>query len=206
VTEHGWPGPDWADDQADDQHGSGHPDHGWADPHPADAHPAGPAWSGPDNHWPDPGHDPQAGEQAAGEQTAGYQWPGHDTAPHDTAPQETLAPGGAAADTAGSGMGHAGADPDALHDPGAPEPGDGFPPPVDVGALPQPVDGFPWADPGTLGDVPVPDRGAPGAADPAGLAAYAAQDLDPGHDPWDQLAASDDPATAALARFWRPAG
>jgi hypothetical protein len=77
-----------------------------------------------------------------------------------------------------------------------------FPPALDVD-LPEPVDGFPWIDTATLG-----------AGDPAGfvppvepvtaeeLAAYAGVEIPPGADPWAVLAASDDPATAALARWW----
>jgi hypothetical protein len=98
-----------------------------------------------------------------------------------------------------------GADPDAV-----PEPDAGgaevFPPMVDVGPLPEPVDGFPWIDTGSLGIVdpaaaPVSAVDDPG---PQELAGYAAADLPPAQDPWDALAASDDPATAALARFYRP--
>jgi hypothetical protein len=80
-----------------------------------------------------------------------------------------------------------------------------FPPSLDVGELPEPVDGFPWIDTGTLG-----------AADPSGfttpveavradeLAAYAGVDLPEGADPWTVLAADEDPATSALARWWTP--
>ncbi|MBO3738541.1 hypothetical protein [Actinoplanes flavus] len=78
-----------------------------------------------------------------------------------------------------------------------------FPPTLDIGDLPEPVDGFPWVDSATLG-----------AADPAGftppvepvtageLAAYAGVEIPPGADPWTFLASSDDPATAALAQWW----
>ncbi|GIE28188.1 hypothetical protein Ait01nite_012330 [Actinoplanes italicus] len=77
-----------------------------------------------------------------------------------------------------------------------------FPPALDVD-LPEPVDGFPWIDTTTLG-----------TADPTGflppvehvtadeLAAYAGIDIPEGADPWTVLAASDDPATAALAKWW----
>ncbi|MDI6105063.1 hypothetical protein QLQ12_41415 [Actinoplanes sp. NEAU-A12] len=77
-----------------------------------------------------------------------------------------------------------------------------FPPALDVD-LPEPVDGFPWIDTATLG-----------AGDTAGfvppvepvtaedLAAYAGVEIPPGADPWTVLAASEDPATAALARWW----
>ncbi|GIE78808.1 hypothetical protein Aph02nite_47580 [Actinoplanes philippinensis] len=77
-----------------------------------------------------------------------------------------------------------------------------FPPALEVD-LPEPIDGFPWTDPATLG-----------AADPTGflppvenvtpqeLAAYAGIEIPDGADPWAVLAASDDPATAALAKWW----
>ncbi len=97
-----------------------------------------------------------------------------------------------------------GADPDAVAEPA--DPPAVFPPALDVGPLPEPVDGFPWIDTGSLGAAGL----AAAAAEPAGaptaqdLAAYAAADLPPGVDPWAALEASDDPATAALARFYRP--
>jgi len=81
---------------------------------------------------------------------------------------------------------------------------DPFPPAVDVGALPEPVDGFPWIDTGSLGPVTVAADPPLPAPEPAELAGYAAAELPPAQDPWAALAASDDPATAALARFWRP--
>lgn len=85
----------------------------------------------------------------------------------------------------------------------APEPV--FPPPVEVGELPEPVDGFPWIDPGSLGTHEIAaalhDDGTE-TPQPAELAEYAATDLPPGADPWAVLADSDDPATAALAKWW----
>ena len=77
-----------------------------------------------------------------------------------------------------------------------------FPPVLDVD-LPEPVDGFPWIDTATLGAgdttgfVPPVE---PVTAEE--LAAYAGVEIPPGADPWTVLAASDDPATAALARWW----
>jgi hypothetical protein len=99
-------------------------------------------------------------------------------------------------------LGPVGADPDAVADahPGA----DVFPPPVHVGELPEPVDGFPWIDTGSLGVVTAETPAATNDVDSADLAAYAETDLPPGVDPWAALAASDDPATAALAKFWAP--
>jgi hypothetical protein len=79
-----------------------------------------------------------------------------------------------------------------------------FPPAVDVGALPEPVDGFPWIDTGSLGMVDPAALHTAGTepVDPQDLADYAATELPPGADPWATLAGSDDPATAALARWW----
>jgi hypothetical protein len=86
----------------------------------------------------------------------------------------------------------------------ADDPVDVFPPALEVD-LPEPVDGFPWIDTGSLGLV---DAGVVTAADhpvqPAELAEYAETDLPPAVDPWAALADSDDPATAALARWWAP--
>jgi hypothetical protein len=97
-----------------------------------------------------------------------------------------------------------GADPDAQPD------YDGtdtvFPPTVDVGPLPEPVDGFPWIDTGSLGVVdPAALHDTAGQhepVDPHELAEYAGTDLPPGVDPWAALADSEDPATSALARWW----
>jgi len=79
-----------------------------------------------------------------------------------------------------------------------------FPPAVDVGDLPEPVDGFPWIDTGSLGVADIHaalDTTEP--VHPAELAEYNATDLPPGDDPWAALADSDDPATAALAKWWQ---
>ena len=78
---------------------------------------------------------------------------------------------------------------------------DVFPPPLDVGELPEPVDGFPWIDTTALGGADMPaDHLDP--VRPAELAEYAGQDIAPGADGWQTLKDSDDPATAALARWW----
>jgi len=79
-----------------------------------------------------------------------------------------------------------------------------FPPSVDVGELPEPVDGFPWIDTGSLGVADI--HAALDTTDPvhpAELADYNATELPPGQDPWAALADSDDPATAALAKWWQ---
>ena len=74
------------------------------------------------------------------------------------------------------------------------------------------LDGFPWIDTGSLGlyhsGLVDPSAAAdPAAAEPVpaeDLAAYAAEDLPPGADPWAALADSEDPATSTLARWWTP--
>lgn len=74
-----------------------------------------------------------------------------------------------------------------------------FPPPLVFDGLPEPVDGYPWADADLLSDTVV---GAPPVADDvptvAQVAGYAGSDAT--H--WQTLAGDPDPATAALARFW----
>jgi hypothetical protein len=83
-----------------------------------------------------------------------------------------------------------------------------FPEPLDLGAPPEPVDGFPWTDPATLGhpDAALPDPAAAvsGTPDATDLFAYAGEDAPAGGGGWTALAASPDPATSALARFWAP--
>ncbi|MEV4346695.1 hypothetical protein AB0J83_19720 [Actinoplanes sp. NPDC049596] len=86
----------------------------------------------------------------------------------------------------------------------AEDPLDVFPPQVDVGELPEPVDGFPWIDTGSLGVVPaeaLAEHTEP--VRPEELAEYAGEQLPPGADPWAALAESEDPATSALARWWQ---
>ena len=97
-----------------------------------------------------------------------------------------------------------GADPDALPEPDAAEAVTSFPPLLDVGPLPEPVDGFPWIDTGSLGlvDPSVVHAAAHAQILPQDLADYAGQELPPGQDPWAALADSDDPATSALAKWW----
>jgi hypothetical protein len=99
-----------------------------------------------------------------------------------------------------------GADPDALPEPDTAEAVTVFPPVLDVGPLPEPVDGFPWIDTGSLGvlDPAAVHAAVPTDADvsPQDLADYAGTELPPGADPWTALAGSDDPATSALAKWW----
>jgi hypothetical protein len=200
VSEHGWPG--WADEPA----GPG-PEH--PDPHDGDQpgdELRSPDWAG-DEAW-DPAQDTPDGDPAAAavsydDAPAGY---ADDTA--DASPGAPGADDGAPYPQGvdGGPLGPVGADPDAVAEPGA-DPDPPFPPAVDVGELPEPVDGFPWIDTGTLGvvaaDMIAEAAGGPyPAVDPADLAAYAQEDLPPAVDPWAALAASDDPATSTLARFW----
>ncbi|MEH1126702.1 hypothetical protein [Micromonospora sp. CPCC 206061] len=79
-----------------------------------------------------------------------------------------------------------------------------FPPALDLDPPPEPVDGYPWADPTTLGEAPLADPVAANnaAPDPNDLASYAAEDIPAGADPWTALTASEDPATSSLARWW----
>ncbi|MBU2665506.1 hypothetical protein KOI35_18520 [Actinoplanes bogorensis] len=84
------------------------------------------------------------------------------------------------------------------------DPLDVFPPTVDVGDLPEPVDGFPWIDTGSLGVVHAGiDDQTPLPVRPEELAEYAGVDLPDAQDPWAALADSEDPATSTLARWWQ---
>jgi hypothetical protein len=76
-----------------------------------------------------------------------------------------------------------------------------FPPELDLPDLPEPVDGWPWVDGALLGG-PGEYRLELADPTPAELAAYAGED---GAD-WAALRAAEDPATAALARFWSGRG
>ena len=202
-------GPEHLGDLGEHDHLGGYEDH--------DGYPG--ATSGMD-HGPDllhesgdydlPGHDGDAGHD-----------PGHDPAGHDDAdPGHDVDPHGHGhydgPDEQPAAVEHVvGADPDLPgdHDPGAHggwHDGD-FPPPLDLDARPEPADGYPWADPDTLGDPGTPDVEHAGlpleAAAPAGdLYAYAGLDAAPaGVNPWSLLLGSDDPATSTLARWWGPA-
>ncbi|MBL7257817.1 hypothetical protein [Paractinoplanes lichenicola] len=86
----------------------------------------------------------------------------------------------------------------------ADDPLDVFPPAVDVGELPEPVDGFPWIDTGSLGVVPAAALAeTPEPVRAEELAEYAGVDLPPAQDPWAALADAEDPATSTLARWWQ---
>ena len=97
------------------------------------------------------------------------------------------------------------AEPDA-DEPAAAEPvaeaeADVFPPAVDVGELPEPVDGFPWVDAATLGAAGTDNAGWTPPVEPveaAELAEYAGSEAAT----FTELADAEDPATATLARWW----
>src|SRR5947207_5792202 len=114
----------------------------------------------------------------------------HEAADYDAAPDHVV-----------------GLDPDVPPDPDTGWHDSDFPPPLDLDVRPEPADGYPWADPDTLGDPGHgygldADHGVSGSAPPGDLYAYAGIDAPPpGLDPWGHLLASDDPATGALARF-----
>ncbi|GAB1640426.1 hypothetical protein [Krasilnikovia sp. MM14-A1259] len=204
MSDHLWP--DFPDDP-------GHHDPGLPGEHHDDAglpdvfdpgfdHGHDSGWGLDDGHDHDPGYDDahDLGHDPGHEHHAGHD---HDTAApepgdHHDAGQENVDP---PADP--HLLGHVGTDPDAWDDTGA-DPAGVFPPALDVGPLPEPVDGFPWIDTGSLGLVdPAAVHLPVEHPDAAGLAAYAGADLPPGADPWQALADSDDPATSALARWWR---
>jgi hypothetical protein len=105
-----------------------------------------------------------------------------------------------------------GADPD-LPAEGGGDWGPQFPPSLELEHVPDPVDGYPWSDPGALGGGD-PDAARAGwdaaagwsAPAPAELADYAGAEVPSGGDPWAALLGSDDPATSSLARWWAPGG
>ncbi|GIE98766.1 hypothetical protein Ari01nite_62310 [Paractinoplanes rishiriensis] len=136
---------------------------------------SGPTGSGPTGHG------------AWGEDSAEPHATGHDATDHD----ESVPPDYSAAALDLS------ADPDSAVDV--------FPAAVDVGQLPEPVDGFPWIDSGSLGLADIAaavEQAELDPVQPGELAEYAAAELAPGVDPWAELADSDDPATSNLARWW----
>ncbi|GIG56385.1 hypothetical protein Lfu02_07570 [Longispora fulva] len=80
-------------------------------------------------------------------------------------------------------------------------PSDVFPPALDF-ETPEPVDGFPWTDPTSLGGTGgyEPAMETPPVSE---LLAYDGVDATDA-DPWTTLENSEDPATSSLARWWRP--
>jgi hypothetical protein len=181
MTEHGWP--DHHDDPGyhDEHHDPLH------DADDAGGHDAEPLQVPEDDHGFWDVHQPEDVQHDAGYEP-------HVDTPHADTPPADLADTHETTSVA--------ADPDAQ-----PE-YDGtdtvFPPAVDVGPLPEPVDGFPWIDTGSLGVVdPAAVHDDPvDHVDPHELAEYAGTELPPGVDPWAALADSEDPATSALARWW----
>ena len=199
MSEYGWP------DDHDDGHDFEQPDDGGLyheDPLP------GLDEQMPDEHlWDDVHHDDAGRTPDDRDDARRARRPvDHDAAvEHDAADHDVRRPRRrrrAAADD-GHDLGTVGADPDAL-----PEPGDEavslFPPVVDVGPLPEPVDGFPWIDTGSLGLVDPaavhtpPEqtrtrRSSPSTPPPTCRRA-------PTRGP--RWPSREDPATSALARWW----
>ncbi|MDG4831060.1 hypothetical protein O7627_17340 [Solwaraspora sp. WMMD1047] len=212
MTDHwdDWPGDDAEYDDRDtaDLSGPADPaDPGYGDYPVEDFADLGPADdAGPDD---DAGSDGPFGyggfadgpdEPFADQPAAAFPGPADGSEPPDGAESADAA-------AAGSTEAPVGADPDLAPYADAdtwPQPG--FPDPLDIGPLPEPVDGFPWTDPATLGEAGYaePPAAPAGAPPPADLAEYASEELPPDVDPWQALAASDDPATSTLARFWDP--
>jgi hypothetical protein len=188
MTEHGWP--DHHDDHGfhDEQHDPLHDSSHEVDPDQQTA----PLPDDDDHGYFDVHHEPDAAVDA----------PAHEDSAHEDVPSFHEADDlhSAAVETHEP----VGADPDALPDYDATE--TTFPALVDVGPLPEPVDGFPWIDTGSLGlvDPAALHETTPDVVDPHELAEYAGTELPPGVDPWAALADSEDPATAALARWWSP--
>jgi hypothetical protein len=213
---------DWTGDVGYD-HGDPHSSH--ADPGPyrqdvdAEDHPGYPGA--------DPAHDPVLDLEAQrpplgyADDTADHDLAGHGTADHAAAIDAPAF----VADTWDTATWHdhgglgvpVGADPDL-----DPHVDDGtwadpvFPAALSLADRPDPIDGYPWTDPGLLGADPHTgaDDGA-GAPDPAqdpvaqdlaayDLAAYDGTALPAGADAWSLLRDSSDPATSALARWWAP--
>jgi hypothetical protein len=161
----------------------------------------------------EPAHDDLAHEQPSHDDLSHYDLSHYDLS-HYNLGHDDLGHDDLSHDDPSHDLGHDEPAADDAHDPvpepdlPADDPADVFPPQLDVGDLPEPVDGFPWIDTGSLGtadpaalhDTALHDTGE--AVPAEDLAAYAGTELPPGADPWATLAASDDPATAALARWW----
>ncbi|MGY0233649.1 hypothetical protein [Longispora urticae] len=138
--------------------------------------------------WPDGGEHGPEGYEPAYEPHLDGTWDAHDDPhAHDEEP-----------DTAELPVDDLGYPDDVASDGG---PSDVFPPALDFDT-PEPVDGFPWTDPtslGTTGDYE-PAVETPPVSE---LLAYDGLDATDA-DPWTTLENSEDPATSSLARFWRP--
>jgi hypothetical protein len=159
-------------------------------------------------------HDP--GDHGTGDHDAGHD-AGHD-GPGEPPHQPPHDPGGFDDPDDDDRSGHdalVGTDPDVDH--GHDDPGwhdSPFPPDLGITDPPEPVDGFPWSDPDTLGSDGTDDYSrvldnvfdgdGDHSAASASLAGYDHVDVPPGTDAWTTLLGSDDPATSALARWWQP--
>ena len=195
MSEHGWP--DFHDDGLHHDDGAHHDDL----PQPEVSDDPGLLHHDDDGYFDDAGGD--FGHDTGLEHAGG---PGHDAGPEPAASatheppaweEHQLDPGDEPQHVVG-------ADLDALPEPDAAEAVTSFPPVLDVGPLPEPVDGFPWIDTGSLGlvDPAAVHVAGPGGVSPAELADYAGADLPPGQDPWAVLADNDDAAISALAKWW----
>lgn len=221
MSDHGWGGGDWPDDLDPDSGGAdlgpdtpdlggdlsgtggglgGGMDPDFGESETADLGGFDASADGPADEV--PGEAPDVPLDPAGDSTVDFPPAADADAP---APDDAPAPGDSdpAADGAAE-LATVGADPDldGHTDTWTDQP---FPEPLDLDA-PEPVDGFPWTDPATLGTEPLPDpeAGYQGAPEPTELASYAGEEIPPGADPWTALSASDDPATSSLARWWGP--
>jgi len=176
------------------------------------------------SHGTEPGsHDPQTDDHGAGAAADPDAHDGavpgdhhHDVAPgdHDGQPDPAADHADGHAYEVNDGHGDAtgdhlvGVDPDLDHradDPGWHD--DPFPPELHLDATPEPVDGFPWIDPASLGGHDVDDyTHSPAGAESLDLAHYSGIDIPDGTDPWTALFGSEDPATSSLAQWWAPRG
>jgi hypothetical protein len=217
---------DWTDPYAGDEYGAGGVDpssthHQPPDPdlHDPDLH--DPDLHDPDLHDPDL-HDPDLHDldlhdpDLHGLDSYGAEPFGTDDAvmpfDHDGAASagvdDIVAPDGDGADEV------FGADPDTLGDlaglataDAAPDPAAWFDvPDLSEMPVPEPVDGPPWSDADVIGNDATPPVEIPlphGDAPVTDLLDYSAAEAD--EDPWSTMRNSEDPAGAALARWWGPA-
>jgi hypothetical protein len=182
---------DWADDEAgfDEDLGSAETADLSAEPPLPDLTEDEPPWYAED-------HGEPVEEEPAADVTAFVDEPLYDEPPPPVYEVEPVA-GLVAAEPS------FGVDPDALagaYEWAEPE----FPPSLDLGELPEPVDGAPWSDPELLGAGPLSPLVDTAGPDVADLYGYAGLDQPAGGDPWAALAGAEDPATSALARWWAP--
>lgn len=194
--------------------GDNHSSDGTDDSHPDTGGPTGhedPAGSTTSDDLPESGHTLDDGGHGLADHTPDGHDPGDQGVPDDhgvPVDGHELGVNDAHGDPTGDHL--VGVDPDVDHradDPAWHE--SPFPPELHLETTPEPVDGFPWSDPATLGghdDVDdythaVLDHGS---AEPHELASYSGLDLPAGTDPWTALFSSEDPATSTLAHWWAP--